>query len=664
MRVKKIVFTNVILWGFLGLNLEVFAQDRAELEEVVVTATRIEEPKKEVPSFVQVYTQEEIKLSSGKDVGDLLASSGIGHIHKYPGTLTTIYIRGLSADAHGDLYKSRVLYLIDGNRAGTANLAKIPLDDIEKLEILKGPASVLYGTQAMGGVVNVITKRAKKEGLQFEVGAEGGSWDYYKGKAELMGKRGNFDFYFLGTRGTQNDYSTKRWGKIKNSDYDDETVSLKLGYKLWEVHDLLFSFQHYKGWNIGSPGARYEPDINDYSDKGRNSYTLSYSSPLLKGSFYYINDEDEWHGLNETTYEKEWTYYKKTESYGTNLQKELKVKSLRLLLGGEFHGVKIKTDYLNIPWFYFSLSSSDYNAWGLFSEAKIPLFKEKLLLFLGVRYDHFKNSFNYRKVPGATSYPKDKIFDHITWRSGLVYKVLQNLSLKTNFGTGFRAPTPDELAMDFIDSLGRHWIGNPSLKAEKSITWDGGIECLTSFINLSLSYFITNFKDKIISGVPHPTLPNTLTYKNTEGAKIQGLELNVSSELAHYFKLPFSVKPFINLTYHTQYKDKEAKSSLTYTPKWTGSFGVRTQGHKWIFEFFGIYVGDEKVIDWQWGSPTYGTPIPKKDFTVFNTALFLKPYERFEVMLKVENLFNRLYEYVRGYPMPERTFKIGLSYKF
>ncbi len=664
MKSNKVMFFGVVFLGVTGLILEGFAQHKTELEEVVVTATRIEEPKKDVPSFVQVYAQEEIKLNPGKDVGDLLTSAGIGHIHKYPGTLTTVYIRGLSADAHGDLYKSRVLYLIDGNRAGTANLAKIPLDDIERLEILKGPASVLYGTQAMGGVVNVITKRAKKEGLQLEVGAEGGSWDYHKGRVEFMGKKGEFDFYFLGTRGAQNDYSAKRWGKIKNSGYDDETVSVKLGYKFLEVHDFLFSFQHYKGWKIGSPGARYEPDINDYSDKGRNGYTLSYSSPLFKGSFYYIKDEDEWHGLNDTTFEKEWTYYKRTESYGTNLQKELKVRNLRFLLGGEFHGVKIKTDYLNNPWNYFSLSSSDYNAWGLFSEIKLPLFKEKLLAFLGLRYDYFKNSFNYRKVPGGISHPKDKNFENITFRCGLVYKFSPNLSLKTNFGTGFRAPTPDELAMDFIDSLGRHWIGNPSLKAEKSITWDGGLEYLSSSINFSLSYFITNFKDKIISGVPHLTLPRTLTYKNTDGAKIQGLEINLSSELAHYFKLPFSLKPFVNLTYHTEYKDKEAKSSLTYTPKWIGSLGIRSQGNRWNFEFYGVYVGDEKVIDWQWDSPTYGTPIPKKDFTVFNTALSLKPYERFEVMLKVENLFNRAYEYVKGYPMPERTFKIGVNYKF
>ncbi|MCX8041502.1 MAG: TonB-dependent receptor [Thermodesulfobacteriaceae bacterium] len=661
---RKIFFVLSLLGGFFILKSEVLSQERTELEEVVVTATRIEEPKKEVSSFVQIYTQEEIRLYPGRDVGDLLSSSGIGHIHKYPGVLTTVRIRGMPSDVHGDLYKSQVLYLIDGNRAGTANLAKIPLDDIERIEILKGPASVLYGTQAMGGVVNIITKKAKKEGVQFEAGAEGGSWDYYKGKLELMGKKGELIFYLLGTRSAQNDYASKRWGKIKNSGYDDESFSAKLGYKFLGIHELLFFFQHQKGWKIGSPGARYEPDINDYSDKGRKSYTLSYNSPFLKGSFYFIKDEDEWHGLNDTSSLREWIYYKKLESYGVNLQKDFKLKNLRVLAGGEIHGVKLKTDYLNLPWFYFSISSSEYNSWGVFSEAKIPLFEEKLLLFIGARYDFFKNSFNYQRVPGGSFRPKERNFDHTTLRGGLVYKISKNLSLKTNLGTGFRAPTPNELAMDHIDSYGNHYIGNPSLKAEKSLTWDGGLEYGSPLLNFSFSYFVTNFKDRIISGVPHPTLKKTFTYKNIKGAKIQGLELNLNSELATYLKLPFSVKPFINLTYHTQYRDQEAKASLTYTPKWIGSFGIRAKSNLWNLEFYGVYVGDEKVIDWRWGSPTYRQRIPKKDFTVFNTSLSLKPYKGWEFTLKVENLFNRLYEYVRGYPMPERTFKVGLSYKF
>jgi len=94
-----------------------------------------------------------------------MVSAGTGHVHKYPGMLTSrVAVRGLPNDAHGDILKSKVLVLVDSGYAGTVNLAKLLVDEIERIEIVKGPASVLYGSQAMGGVINIITKKPKKRG--------------------------------------------------------------------------------------------------------------------------------------------------------------------------------------------------------------------------------------------------------------------------------------------------------------------------------------------------------------------------------------------------------------------------------------------------------------------------------------------------------------------
>lgn len=159
----------------------VFAEQKtASLEEIVVTATKVEEPKKDVPASIQIITQEDIKNSTAKDAGDLIAESAIGHVHKYPGVLTgRIGLRGLTTDLFSDL-KSRVSVLINGHRAGTVNLAKIPVEDIERIEIVKGPASVLYGSSAMGGVINIITKEGRKEGFHGSIGGEIGSREYWK----------------------------------------------------------------------------------------------------------------------------------------------------------------------------------------------------------------------------------------------------------------------------------------------------------------------------------------------------------------------------------------------------------------------------------------------------------------------------------------------------
>ena len=198
---------TVVLLAFslslLDLSLFItsaFAQEKTtSLEEVVVTATRVEEPKKDVPASVQIITQEDIRNSTAKDAGDLIIEAAIGHVHKYPGALTgRIGLRGLYTDLFSPL-NSRVLILINGHRAGTVNLAKIPVEDIERIEIVKGPASVLYGSSAMGGVINIITKEGK-EGFHGSLGGEIGSWQYWKANGELSGKKGAFDFYLTLSR--------------------------------------------------------------------------------------------------------------------------------------------------------------------------------------------------------------------------------------------------------------------------------------------------------------------------------------------------------------------------------------------------------------------------------------------------------------------------------
>jgi len=100
------------------------------LEEVVVTAGRVEEKKKEITSNVTIIDEEEIKSSSARDLGDLLAEKGIGHIQKYPGALSAVGIRGFRTETHGNDLMGHVLILLNGRRAGTGNLAKIMTKNI------------------------------------------------------------------------------------------------------------------------------------------------------------------------------------------------------------------------------------------------------------------------------------------------------------------------------------------------------------------------------------------------------------------------------------------------------------------------------------------------------------------------------------------------------
>ncbi|NPA39353.1 MAG: TonB-dependent receptor [Thermodesulfobacteria bacterium] len=629
------------------------------LSEIVVTATRIEEPIKNVAPFVEVITSSDIKDSTAQDAGDAMIEAGLGHVHKYPGVLTSrVEIRGLSTNLF-DMEKSRVLLLIDGHLAGTVNMAKIPLDDVEKIEIVKGPSSVLYGSQAMGGVINIITKNPpKKPGLKSMVGVELGSWSYYKGKAEVKGKKGIFGFYLLGTRSHQGDYKAKDYGEIKNSSYNEEYFSGKVALK-----NLIAGIKYYKGWKIGSPGGTYNPDPNDYSNKKRTEYSLKYELKDIKAQVFYVKDEDEWHDLNDTSGATVNITYKTTKTTGASLQKEFSFKFDKVLIGGDWNQIKVESHKLSgAPYF----PNSKYNTYGAFLENKLYLMNEKFIISGGIRYDYFKDEI--LATPGLTVTPQKRDIDHFTYRGGMVFKVNSNLSLKANAGTGFRAPAPDELAANYVSSWGTRYIGNPNLSPEKSFGIDGGFVYTTPTLKTEVDYFYNKFKDKILC-IFDSSL-NAMTFKNVEGAKIQGFEANISVELAPILNTSFSVEPFTNLTYYTQLKNEDPTEvskygpTLLYTPKWTGTFGIKFASEKWDARITGTYIGKEKVIDWDWTSPTYGKAVEKGSFTIFNFACSIRPVKHLELTAKISNLFNKAYEYVQYYPMPERSYYIGATLKF
>lgn len=648
----------VLTFSLFSVSL-VLAQE-IRLEEIVVTATRIEEPVKDVPYSVQIITQEDIKNSTAKDAGDLISEASIGHVHKYPDALTSsIGLRGFRTDLFNDL-KSRVSVLINGHRAGTVNLAKIPVEDIERIEIVKGPASVLYGSSAMGGVINIITKEGK-EGFYASFGGEIGSWGYWKPLAELSGKKAAFDFYLSASRSHSDDYEAKV-GKIQNTGYDDETVSVRFGYSPFGKSRISLGLQHWRGWKIGSPGPRYNPDPDDYSDKRRDSFDIGYTTETFNVKYYLVKDKDEWHegptaGAWETPYDK---YLKKTDTQGVSLQKTFSIGNHRVIIGSQWDRIKVDSSRsLGAPYF----PNSRYDSYGVFTEGRQSLFNKKLLLSAGLRYDYFENEIF--ETPGiAVVRPRKEDLDNVAVRGGLVYKFTDNLSLKGNAGRAFRAPAPDELATDYV-SEGIHYIGNPDLKPEKSISYDIGGYYAKGPIRSELTFFHTEFKDKILCY--YDGLLKAQTFKNVDGATIQGVEGGFSYDFGLASGLKVFLKPFANITYHTRYSSKDEieikkyGKTLLYIPKWTAAFGVMAGQKKWNARIIVNHTGDERVIDF--GHPIYPV-IEKADFTVINLKGSYRPIKNLEITTSIKNLLDRAYEYVQYYPMPKRTAVAGIKWIF
>ena len=155
----------------------------AFMPEVVVTATGYPEEVSKIAGTVQVISQDRIAHSNAKSVTELLAENSVGFMSQWTAGQTSINIRGGATEGQGRDFKSEVLILINSHRAGTANISKLSIADVERVEIVRGPASVVYGSQNMGGVINIILKTGRTAEPGTFIEAAGGSWNYVEGKA-------------------------------------------------------------------------------------------------------------------------------------------------------------------------------------------------------------------------------------------------------------------------------------------------------------------------------------------------------------------------------------------------------------------------------------------------------------------------------------------------
>ena len=168
----------------------------------VVTATGRPEEVSRIAGTIQIIPQERIARSTAKSVTELLAENAVGFMSEWTAGQTSINIRGAATEGQGRDFRSQVLVLINGHRAGTANVSKLSIADVERIEIVRGPSSVIYGSQNMGGVINIILKTGRTApGTLIEAAA--GSWTLSRARSQSGGTTGKYDWYAGGDGGTR-----------------------------------------------------------------------------------------------------------------------------------------------------------------------------------------------------------------------------------------------------------------------------------------------------------------------------------------------------------------------------------------------------------------------------------------------------------------------------
>lgn len=654
---KKTMQTAVALFA-LVLPAVALAEDTADrteavvLDEVVVTASRVAESKNEVSANLTVIDSDAISQSTARNVGDILAEKGIGHVQKYPGNLTSIAIRGFRTDTHGNDLQGHVLILLDGRRAGTGNVAKILTKNVERIEIIRGPGAVQYGSAGMGGVVNIITKQGRENSMFVEAG--GGSYGVGEGSIGGTALANGFDFAGSFTYRTEDDYDTGNDLKYGNTGINYETgVSANLGYSFSERNRVGVIVTSFDVDKAGSPGYITANDLDDSSDKSNYSVDMNYGGETLSGQYqwftryFFGKDKNSWLDPTDSN-PSGW-------DNGEAAKNETDQQGMQAQISGIFGGTTVTTGF---DWLDYDVkntwtpSETSYSNPALFLLGKTGLMDERLVVNVGLRYDWYEVEVN---EPAG----RDETQSQFTPKVGVAYMLTDTLKVRAQYGMGFMMPSADQLAADY-EYYGTRTVGNPDLDPEKSSTYEAGLDYSNAGLSGSFTYFYTDFEDKITSV---SLASGDSSWDNIGDATIAGFELELSYDLGVPMQWDWEVRPYLGLTYLSDYEDDETGEDLQYISATNYSAGVVVANGDGITCRFNVaYAGSQDVTDYESGS-YLNVQLPSSTVADLSASFHLLEDEELGSLTlsnEIRNLFDEDYTYVKGYPMPGRTFFMGL----
>ncbi len=636
----------LLIIPYLGWSQE----QEYDLGKIVVTATRTEMEATKTPGSVSVVTNKDVEKRNIQvvdqalnTVSGVLNERGKGLMD----AMATVALRGMPK-------QQRTLILMDGLTlndpyAGSVRFQGLALEDIERIEVVRGPSSSLYGGYAMGGVVNIITKTPRKREFILKGGYGSDSlWksyisygDRFKDALSLF-----LSYGYKSTDGYRTDlnvqstkpsaatgwsYTTDNQGNTRyligdkgNNEYWDENITVKTGYDFLESSKLKFSFMRNScGYSYNEPRT-YLKDaagnaiwsygtvkestflLGDGEDR-QDTYNLSYETELstLKAKLSLgLVDFMRWNitpGSSATRFGGPGKVTQTpSESYNSELQFSLPLFSRHLFtFGSSFRYNWADTEEHNLTSWKDKGSKTTlaYEARGkdrtfaLFIQDEIEIF-DNLTAYLGFREDWWKTYDGYANQVGTTGYPKDYA-SHSASSFGpklaLVYEPFVKTILRTSLGQAFRPPTIYELYRTWTTSRGVTYAGNPELNPEKTTSWDLGIEQgLWKGSKIKATYFENYVEDLIYS----TTVTSTYYDKINAGkAEIRGIEV----EWEQRFDL--GLKLFANLTYNedANVKKNEAKPKtegkrLTDVPEMMFNVGVELTKDRFFGSLVARYV--------------------------------------------------------------------------
>lgn len=593
-----------------------------QMEKMVVTATKTAHSLEDVPVDTQLITREDIERSNAKTVSGLLAEiPGFNFSQQSDLTGAMGYkntVRGLNVESR------YMLVLVDGQRVYTGfhaggmssagfshNVNVVPVSMIERIEVVKGPNSALYGSDAMVGVLNIITRRPTEE----TEATVGGGYRYYT----VAGNDYTFAKPEHKTRTSYEGHATvsgplndKVRGTLSVSHEENEGIKPT-------CYDI---FQNYVHGQIevdatealqlraGAEFTDWQAENSSIDDRKTEQaprlwfvadYALTPKHKLKVQSYYQKLDAD----FSDPTYgdqRADVSYSDVEVQYSGNI-----FEGNLLTLGVEYLEEELDTDRVD----------TDISTVSVYLQDEWSLLNDNLILVPGVRYDD-------NDLYGEEWNPK----------FSAMYKPLPGTRVRLSAGWSFKAPTALETSADPINHYTMWILSNPSLEPERAFTWQVGLEqeLLDARLVLGVTYYHSDIDDLITTAATGATMGGlpVIAYENVNEAEIQGVEATVNAELLDELHLL--------LTYaYTDARDGDTDERLVDTPEHAVSAQLDYDNAK--YRFGGTlslsYISDQVNMDYG-----IGGSLRTDEFTTVGLKVWKDFMENGRFSLEADNIFD------------------------
>lgn len=631
----------VLTTGAFSVQAESTPPNFYSLDEVVVTASRTPEKKIDANADVAVVTADEIAQKHYDDVSQA--------VRNVPGVVIA------NSSANGQNYNSNKLYingsnkvvlLVDGVRMNTNGLTtgsavtlaqRVNMNSIERIEVLKGSASTLYGSDAQGGVINIITKKADEGKINTAITTSTSSFDGEKYNLYNEGSKDGFFWTVEAQKELQGDYKDAHGNKVINH-LNAEAYNVKLGKDLGNDSSLVFTYNKYKS-DYQRPDQAFMHQgggntTRDYGKKDNDSLSLQYKAKITNA----LSNELTIY-RNRTTFQD--NYRNSSASWLMNMKSTGFTD--QLTWKNDQHTVVGGVDYYKdeLPQFYSFGRTNNAQGYHVSNTAfyiqddwKIS---DKWNVTPGVRFDHH-STFGNHTTPAIT----------------IGYKADENTNYYLGYKEFFVAP---DLYQLFDKSFGKK-----DLEPQEGNTWQIGInKQINDSLSMTLNLYRTHAQNLIIYNY------DTGKYDNLGNANNAGGSLSLTKQFTPNWSAT------LGYTYtHVNGSDTQKANLNGFLPKHTLDLGVAYTQDKFDASLYGRAI---------WGRESgkgYTGKIPSgfKNYSVWNFSMNYKPVNYAKIFFKVNNLFDAYYcdvgtfstssygDTTDWYSMPGRNYELGVTFQF